>query len=390
MTRNAGYNDCGRAQRPLRGAVIGYGFISSQGHVPGYLRSARDRGDVEIVAVADICEARRSLAQQALPCARIYNDHTTLLEREAAHLDFVDISTPPAAHARIAHDAFDRGLHVFCEKPLATTQEDARSMLQHAQRARRVIFPCHNYKHAGVIKAIRQVLNSGVIGKVHAATLCTYRHTHAKGVKEWRPDWRRDRSLSGGGIGMDHGAHTFYLAFDWLGGYPTAVTAKTLISEPTQHDTEDTFTATLTFPGGMASSFLTWKAGMRKVIYTIHGDRGAITVDDDDMQVAILETNGESAPSGRWRVERRTISSNWMDASHVNWFNSLFDEFRAAIAQNDYVGKDATEAYLAIQLITSAYRSAALGGLEIQLASEFPSREIAPISARDGVNVDAH
>ncbi len=389
MARNADSNDIGRAKRPLRGAVVGYGFISSQGHVPGYLRSARDRGDVEIVAVADSCEARRLRAHEALPSARIYSDHLALLDHEAEHLDFIDIATPPNVHARIAHDALDRGLHVFCEKPLATTFDDARSMLQHALRARAVIFPCHNYKHAGVVKAIRQVLNSGVIGRVQTVTLSTYRHTHAKGVSEWRPNWRRERSFSGGGIAMDHGPHTFYLAFDWLGAYPTAVTAKTIISDPSRFDTEDTFTATLTFPFGMANTFLTWKAGVRKVIYSIHGDRGAITVDDDDLQIAVLETNGEAAPAGRWRVEKRSISSNWMDASHVTWFNSLFEEFKTAIAQRNYVGKDALEAYLAVQLITTAYRSAALGGRELPLAVELPAREVAPVAMRDSANADA-
>ncbi|MBI5534052.1 MAG: Gfo/Idh/MocA family oxidoreductase [Deltaproteobacteria bacterium] len=364
--------------RPLRGALVGYGFISSQGHVPGYLQSARERGDVEIVAVADMTEARRLAAQQALPSARIYPDHRSLLAQEAGNLDFIDISTPPTVHARIAHDALDRGLHVFCEKPLATTLEDARSMLAHASRARRVLFPCHNYKHAGVVKAIREILSSGAIGRVQTVTLSTYRNTHAKGVAEWLPHWRRDRMLSGGGIAMDHGPHTFYLAFEWLASYPTSISARTITVDSDRYDTEDSFTATLTFPTGVASSFLTWKAGVRKVIYTIHGDRGAITVDDDDMQISVVKPpNGDPTASTKWTTERRSISSNWMDASHVTWFRSLFDEFKAAIDADDFVGKDALEAYLAVQLITTAYRSAALGGRDLPLATEFRSTETA-------------
>src|SRR6185312_13185737 len=113
----------------LRGALIGYGFISGKGHIPAYLERGKGgaavagdgNGDVEIVAVADICESRRALAQEALPKARIYADYKALLEKEAQNLDFVDISTPPCDHAAVAHAAFDRGLHVLCEKPLATT-----------------------------------------------------------------------------------------------------------------------------------------------------------------------------------------------------------------------------------------------------------------------------
>ena len=148
---------------------------------------------------------------------RVYASHAELLEKEAGRISFVDITTPPAHHAEIAHAALDRGLHVLCEKPLTTTTEAARGLLDHARRARRVVFPCHNYKHAPVIKAVRRILDAGTIGPVSMVTLHTFRNTHAKGVAEWRPDWRREKRFSGGGIAMDHGSHTFYLAFDWLG-----------------------------------------------------------------------------------------------------------------------------------------------------------------------------
>jgi predicted dehydrogenase len=350
----------------LRGALIGYGFISGKGHVPAYL----ERGDVEITAVADVCEARRSAAQEALPKARIYSDYRALLDAEAGGLDFVDISTPPSEHAKIAHAALDRGLHVLCEKPLTTTLEEAKALLEHAGRAKRVLFPCHNYKHAPVVRAIREIIASGRIGKVRSLTLNTYRNTHAKGVTEWKTHWRREKKYSGGGIAMDHGSHTFYLTFDWLGSYPTAVAAKMTNLEPGKYDTEDNFTAILTFPNGLAHAHLTWTAGVRKVIYTVQGERGAITVDDDDMQIAVMKgTGGPDVAQGAvtWEVEKREIRSHWMDASHVSWFNSLFDQFQEAIRKGEWVGREAREAYLCIQLITTAYRSAAEGCRELPL-----------------------
>jgi predicted dehydrogenase len=357
--------------KKLRGAVVGYGFISGKGHIPAYLKRAADSGDVEIVAVADICEARRNQAQEALPKARIYSDYRALLDAESGNLDFVDISTPPCDHAAIAHAAFDKGLHVLCEKPLTTTLEEAASLLEHAGRAKRVLFPCHNYKHAPVVKAIREIIASGKIGKVRSLTLNTYRNTHAKGVTEWKTNWRRENKYSGGGIAMDHGSHTFYLTFDWMGSYPTAVTAK-MANLSSQWDTEDAFTAVLSFPNGTAHAHLTWTAGVRKVIYTVQGERGAITVDDDDLQLAVMRsTGGPDVAQGAitWDVEKRVISSDWMDASHVGWFNSLFDQFKTAIEKDDFVGKEAKEAYLCIQLITTAYRSAQEGCRELPLAS---------------------
>jgi predicted dehydrogenase len=362
--------------KPLRGAVIGYGFISGKGHIPAYLQRANAQKDVEIVAVADICEARRSSAQEALPKARIYSDYRALLASEFERLDFVDISAPPCDHAEIAHAALDHGLHVLCEKPLTVSLEEAESLLQHAEKAKRVLFPCHNYKHAPVVTAIREIIQSGKIGKVRSITLNTFRNTHAKGVTEWKTHWRRDKKFSGGGIAMDHGSHSFYLTFDWMGGYPTAVTAKMSNQEPSKYDTEDNFSAVLTFPNGTANTHLTWTAGVRKVIYTIQGESGAITVDDDDMQISVMrKTEGPDVAQGAvtWDVERKSIASHWMDASHVSWFNSLFDQFIKAIETLEFVGKEAREAYLCVQLIVNAYKSAQDGCREVPLLTDVES-----------------
>jgi predicted dehydrogenase len=349
--------------KTLRGALIGFGFIGEKGHLPAYLGP---EGGFAITAIADVCEARRELARKRVPHARVYEDARALLDAEAHELDFVDIATPPCDHAAIAHAALARGLHVLCEKPLATSAHDAHGMLDHALRAKRVLFPGHNYKHAPVIRAVREVLDSGRLGTVRLVTLDTFRTTHAKGVAEWLPDWRRMRKHSGGGIAMDHGSHTFYLAFDWLRSYPLAITAK--MSHLAAFDTEDNFACTLTFPTGIATAQLTWNAGMRKVIYTIHGERGAIKVEDDEVQISV---DGQ--------VEKLSIPSHWMDASHVTWFQSLLDQFGRAIATHDYVGAEAREAYLCVKLIETAYTSARSGSRELPLAQDVPGLAAASV-----------
>jgi predicted dehydrogenase len=364
--------------RRLRGALVGYGFIGAQGHLPAY----RERGDVEIAAVADVCGPRRALAARELPQARIYDGADALFAGEQGRIDFVDVATPPCDHAAIAHRALDLGWHVLCEKPLTTTLAEAAALLDHAERARRVLFPCHNYKHAPVVTAIRDLVRSGRIGKVRSATLETFRNTHAKGVPEWNTHWRRQRRVSGGGIAMDHGSHTLYLTFDWLGAWPTAVTAKMVNQEPERWDTEDNFSAVLTFPGGgLAHAHLTWTAGVRKVIYTVQGERGAVTVDDDELQLAVMRpTEGPGVAQGAvtWDVERRTIASDWMDASHTRWFNAMFDQFLEAIGGGDFAGKEAQDAYRCIEIITTAYRSAAEGCRELPLSSPSTVRRVEP------------
>jgi predicted dehydrogenase len=345
--------------RPLQGALIGFGFIAEKGHVPAYL-AAPDQ--LEIVAVADVCAARREKARQVLPRARIYPDTKTLLSAEARRLDFVDIATPPCDHAAIAHAAFEHGLHVFCEKPIATSAADARAMLDHAAQAKRVFFPSHNYKHAPVIKAIRRVLESGDLGPIHLVTLDTFRTTHAKGVADWQPDWRRSRKTSGGGIAMDHGSHTFYLAFDWLASQPTAITAK--MSNLSTFDTEDNFSCTVTFPTGIAVAQLTWNSGFRKVIYTIHGANGAIKVEDDDIEVHRRRAGGQVD------VERLSAASHWMDASHAEWFKALQLEFVDAIRQGRWISQEARDAAMCVQLIETAYASARADGKQLAIGAE--------------------
>jgi predicted dehydrogenase len=357
----------------LRGAIVGYGFIMQKGHAAGYQERARQGqrgggGDVEITAIADVSEERRAIARADWPAARIYDDHRALLAAEAGRLDFVDVATPPSDHAEIALAALAQGVHVLCEKPLAASIDEARAMLRGASRAERVLYPCHNYRHAPVIKAVRAILDGGQIGKVHLVTLQTFRNTHAKGAAGFRPDWRRERRLSGGGIAMDHGSHTFYLAFDWLRAYPTAITARAATMGP--FDTEDDFSCSLRFPTGIASAHLSWNAGVRKVLYTLHGDRGAVRVEDDDIELAVQErSSAGGGPGGgtNWHFERQAIRSDWMDSSHVTWFNSLFDDFKAAIDRREFVGRDAEEAFRCVQLIATAYASARDGSRELPL-----------------------
>ncbi|MEW6058164.1 MAG: Gfo/Idh/MocA family oxidoreductase [Bdellovibrionota bacterium] len=342
------------AEKKLRGAIVGFGFISGRGHYPAYLL----RNDAEIVAIADVSEGRRDVASKLNPSLRVYESVDQLFAAEQ-DLDFIDISTPPVYHGPIAQEALKRKLHVLCEKPLTASLPEAKELLLAAKKERRVVFPCHNYKHAPVVKMVDAVIASGEIGKAQGLTLSTYRTTHAKGVDEWKTDWRRDKKYSGGGIAMDHGSHTFYLAFNWLKEFPTAVTAK-MTKQADQWDTEDNFSCVLTFPSGYATAHLTWTAGVRKVIYTIQGTQGAITIDDDEVQI--------STAAG---TRRFTVASHWGDASHVHWFNSMFDKFVDCIRRGDFVNQELKEAYQCVQLIQRAYESSNSQSREFELDTGF-------------------
>ena len=351
----------GRRGNTLHGGLIGFGFIMEFGHAAAYAT----RDDVVIVAVADICAARRLAAKLAFPAARIYDSAIALLRAESTQLNFVDIATPPAEHAAIALAALDAGVHVLCEKPLCTNVAEADALLARAQQRERVLFPCHNYRHAPVIKAVRNLLDRDIIGPVHTVTLQTFRNTHARGVAEWLPDWRRDGEHAGGGIAMDHGSHSLYLLFDWLASFPTAVTAR--MRNGDVHDTEEDFNCTIDFPNGYATVHLSWTSGVRKVMYTLHGERGAIRVEDDEIEVSTKREDCSVSYRGKWEFERFTVCSDWMDSSHSRWFNSLFDQFRTAISSNLYVSDDLRIARECIRLIQSAYQSAASNSVQVNI-----------------------
>ena len=345
----------------MRGAIIGFGFIAANGHLPAYLKMK----NVEIVAAADITPVRLDLAREMLPRANFYNDYKELLDSE--ELDFVDIATPPALHAEMAIAALQRGIHVLCEKPLAISSQEALNMTRTARENRAVLFPVHNYKHAPAVKRVRELIESGVPGKVTSATLSTFRFTHARGAPEWRPDWRREKKYSGGGVAMDHGSHSLYLTFLFFGDFPQTVSARTFRRDD-RWDTEDSMTCVLEFQEGFAHVYLSWTAGARKVVYSVQGDRGALFTDEDELQIGRLSA----------KTERERIVSSFDDASHTSWFAALFAQFTAGIAENDHVGRELIEAYACVRIIEKIYESAALDSkaLSLDFEEDFLSRRV--------------
>jgi hypothetical protein len=105
-----------------------------------------------------------------------------------------------------------------------------------------------------------------------------------------------------------------------------------------------------------------------KVLYTVHGEHGAVRVEDDGIEVATQNpAPSRSGGATTWSFERQAVQSDWMDSSHAGWFNSLFDDFAAAIARREFVGVEAEEAFRCVQLITTAYASARDGCRELAL-----------------------
>ena len=160
-----------RRPRPLRGAIVGFGNVAVEGHLPAW----RQHRQFTIVAVCDADEARLAMAAELLPTAKRYTSVEALLANE--RLDFVDVATPPSSHTAIVLAALAKRVHVLCEKPLTTHWDECKQIRSAGSAARAVVFTTHNWKYAPIFRTAKRALRRGDIGVVSHLRLETIRTT---------------------------------------------------------------------------------------------------------------------------------------------------------------------------------------------------------------------
>jgi len=234
-------------------------------------------GAARIAALADPVPAQRRAAADEAPDATIVAGLEELL---ALELDGVVIATPSALHAEQATAALERGLAVFCQKPLARTAIETRQVLAAARRANRLLGVDFSYRYTAGMQRIVELLRAGEIGPVYAADLVFH--------NAYGPDkpWFYDRELSGGGCVMDLGIHLVDLALWTLGDPPVDQVSSRLFAggEPLRapaRAVEDFATAQLDLADGTVVRLAcSWhlSAGCDAVIEaTFYGRRGGLT-----------------------------------------------------------------------------------------------------------------
>lgn len=172
---------------------------------------------VELVAVADPNSVRLRLAQQGLGAPRAYADYRELLAD--AGVDAVLVATPDWTHADIVIDALGAGKHVYCEKVMATTLEDANRMAEAGGRSDRVLYIGHNARWGAGVQKVHQLVQAGEIGRV----VHVWSKRFVEGSKYWHR-WHRN-SHNSGGLLLHKGSHQLD-RLNWLsGGRPARVMA---------------------------------------------------------------------------------------------------------------------------------------------------------------------
>jgi predicted dehydrogenase len=195
---------------------------------------ARD-GLAEVAAVADPQEEALEAAAEVAPEAERAESLEGLLEND---LDGVVIATPSALHAEQAVAALERGLAVFCQKPLARDAEETRRVLSAAREADRLLAVDLSYRHVEALRAAQTVVAEGEIGLVHSLDL-TFHNAYG-------PDkpWFTKAELAGGGCLIDLGTHLVDLAL-WLTGATEYGVETARMLSLQGHEVEDQATAEL-------------------------------------------------------------------------------------------------------------------------------------------------
>ncbi len=327
----------------LRGALLGAGNIALRGHAPQLAEALR--GEIEIVALADLSASNLEQARALFPAATAYLRTDDLLNAET--LDFCDICTPPFTHRALIEDAAERGLHVLCEKPLASNLADADPIARAVRAAGIVFQPCHQYHYSPDWQVVRDLIPR--LGRIHFAEYEVHRTAANEGNAHWSPGWRTDRDFAGGGILVDHGAHIFYQLRAILGA-PRTVQATVRTLQHTSYQVEDTALVVLDFDDCLAQISLTWAARRREIQFRFVGERGEIVGDDEGVRIK-ADTCERIAFGGGMSK----------GSSHSDWYAPLFSAFAERIRSGDRSDEALEEALYVTRLIARAYESSREG-----------------------------
>ena len=141
-----------------RAGAIGCGFFAAN-----HLHAWAEMEDVDLVAVCDLDRKKAEAAAATYGVPSVYDDADAMLKSEK--LDFVDIITTMPTHRPLAELVARHGLPMIVQKPFAPTIEDCRAIVDAAAAAGVPLMVHENFRFQTPIKAVRAVLESGVIGR---------------------------------------------------------------------------------------------------------------------------------------------------------------------------------------------------------------------------------
>ncbi len=191
----------------VRYGVIGYGVAGKE-----HARIVHDYSSANLTAICDIDENKRRSAVERYKKARVYSSVDDMLSSEKLHV--VSICTPHNTHCPISIKCFQKGISVLCEKPIATSIEDAEKMIMEASKNGTCLGVISQYRVEYAPALLKTYVEEGKLGKIISTSV---------NVKFYRPreyydgTWKGSLSEAGGGVLINQAIHMIDLAM-WING----------------------------------------------------------------------------------------------------------------------------------------------------------------------------
>lgn len=270
----------------IRVAVIGCGSIAKHRHLIEY----NNNPHVEIVAVSDINEARVKETAEKYH-AKAYTSYEALLESE--NIDAVSVCLPNYLHAPVSIAALNAGAHVLCEKPMATSREEAEQMIEAAERNNKKLMIGHNQRFVSSHQKARKLIEQGEVGKIYS-----FRTSFGHGGPEgWSADgadsWFFKKEQAFIGAMGDLGVHKADLLRYLLGEEFVEVGAFVEMNAKENIDVDDNATLILKTTSGIVGTLAaSWAYTAKEDNSTIlYGEKATLRLEDDPEYSLIVQYN---------------------------------------------------------------------------------------------------
>ncbi|AXK45880.1 Gfo/Idh/MocA family protein [Brachybacterium saurashtrense] len=350
------------APRRLRAGVIGLGWAGQQ-HVAAYAADPT----VELVALSAMEEHLLEQFGEEHQVPGRYQDWKQMLAE--AELDVVSIATPTFLHEPMAIHALEAGVNVITEKPMAQSGEAAARMVEAARGAGRVLDVSFNHRRRGDVTALKDVVDSGVLGPLYYAKTGWVRRQGIPGLGTWFTK----AGSAGGGAMMDIGIHMLDMTLHLMGEPAvTAVSASThaefgprgrggsgfgisQVEEGTPFEVEDLATAFLRLDGGatmlLESSWAQWIP--HDLCYVaLYGAEGGATI----------EWGGPDGPTITVWTEVAGIPAELRPAVGADGNHAAaVADFLQKVRSGDVAAHDGSQALRRARVIDACYASAEAG-----------------------------
>jgi len=194
------------------GSIVKVGIVGCGGIASHHAKSYVEVGGAELCAFCDVSAERAERLAQEFG-GRAYTDLGEMLDGE--ELQAVSLLTPPAVRFEPVRAIAEHGVHIFCEKPLATSVEEARKLIDVTREngVHLLVAVCHRFHEP--VRRVRELLDEGKMGEVKM-----FRNRFG-----YRFGMPLEELKGRGGILLDNGAHSVDL-FRFLAGEPVLVFAR--------------------------------------------------------------------------------------------------------------------------------------------------------------------